>query len=105
MQPRFKAINTIARSLRFPKGANPGDIKTNVKYGRFDFELWTKPRNGSWSRVNLDTGSLPQILPPGNSEPTSSPPVGRTRLPADSNKRGANSPLENENKTKLVKIL
>ena len=113
-QPRFRAFNEHARALRTAPGLSPGDVKTKVIYGLNDFVLLTKPRNGRWSSLFLNTENFPPLLPPpGPAQTTDSPPPGRprgspspatpsrgrgsppTNPPKNTNKRGASSPLEN----------
>ena len=54
-QPRFRAFNEHARALRTAPGLSPGDVKTKVIYGLNDFVLLTKPRNGRWLSLFLNT--------------------------------------------------
>ena len=101
-QQRFQAFNTEAFMLRNAPGLHPGDVRTRVKYGSYDFHLLSKPRDGCWSRVNLDTSNFPPLHEPGSSSSQSpSPPPGRPRdsPPPSRPKRGASSPLESENKS------
>ena len=101
-QQRFQAFNTEAFMLRNAPGLHPGDVRTRVKYGSHDFHLLSKPRDGRWSRVNLDTSNFPPLHEPGSSSSQSpSPPPGRPRdsPPPSRPKRGASSPLESENKS------
>ena len=107
-QPRFQALNAYAKTLRTAPGLNSGDLKTKVRYGRADFILQTKPRNGRWSEVQVLSKNIPPLFPPGATDQTgSSPPPGRLRgspspptgrpgasPPSYQNKRGAGSPLE-----------
>ena len=123
-QPRFHAFNTEAQKIRKAPGLGPGDIKTKVRYGVQDFQLFTKPRNGRWTLARLDTSMFPPLQspssqssaspPPGRprdappspprpaSLSTASPPPGRPRDAPHSlsrSKRGATSPLENGKKS------
>ena len=101
-QQRFQAFNTEAFMLRTAPGLHPGDVRTKVTYGSHDFHLLSKPRDGRWSRVNLNTSHFPPLHAPGpSSSQASSPPPGRPRdSPSPTRpKRGASSPLENENKS------
>ena len=106
-QSRFQALNIYAKSIRTASGLNPGDIKTRIKYGKTDFILLTKPRNGRWTEAQLWPDNFPPLQPPGQPEQSgASPPPGRLRgspsppgnkrgsPPPPGNKRGAPSPLE-----------
>ena len=98
-QPRFQAFNAYAKSVRTAPGLNPGDIKTKIKYGKTDFTLLTKSKNGRWTEDKTVPLSFPPFLPSSASVSSEeSPPPGRSRgspspLPP-SKKRGAPSPLE-----------
>ena len=97
-QSRFQALNTYAKSIRTAPGLEPGDVKTKIKYGKTDFILQSKPRNGRWGDVKIRPDTFPPLLPPGApSQSDASPPTGRSRgspPPPPSHKRGAASPLE-----------
>ena len=102
--------------LRGAPGLLPGDIKTKVIYGRSDFILLTKPRNGKWTSANIETSTFPPFQPLlGPAPVSSSPPPGRPRgsphsppanpaqpstgasqspPPSEPSKRAASSPLE-----------
>lgn len=104
-QSRFQALNSYAKTIRAAPGLSSGDIKTKIKYGKSDFLLLSKPRNGRWTEVNISTLNLSPLLPSGARTSVSSvtsPPAGRDRdspsPPPPSNKRGAQSPLERASK-------
>ena len=102
-QPRFQALNAYAKSVRAALGTSPGDIKTKIKYGKTDFVLLTKSRNGRWTEDKTVPPSFPPLLPSGASvRSEASPPPGRSRgspsPPNPSKKRGAPSPLERMSK-------
>ena len=79
-QPRFRAFNEQARTIRTAPGLSPGEVKTKVKYGFNDFVLLSKPRNGHWTPVRLETENFPPLLPPpGPAQFSGSPPPGRPR--------------------------
>ena len=101
-QSRFQALNKVAMEIRTASGLCPGDVKTKVRYGADDFQLFSKTRNGRWSQVQLDMSKLPPLFPP-SSKTSSSPPPGRPRevSPARA-KRGASSPLESDNKSHKI---
>ena len=114
-QERFRAFNEHARMLRAGPGLIPGDIKTKVIYGRSDFILLTKPRNGRWTQSVVESSTFPPLQaslgpapdssspPPGRprgspppSEQPAQPPIEATQSPPPSSlsKRAASSPLE-----------
>ena len=102
-QPRFQALNAYAKTVRTAPGSNPGDIKTKIRYGKADFVLLTKSKNGRWTEVKTLPPSLPPLLSSSVSVSSdASPPPGRSRgspsPPPPNKKRGAPSPLERMSK-------
>ena len=101
-QQRFQALNKVAMEIRTAPGLSPGDVKTKVRYGINDFQLFSKTRKGRWTQVQLDMSKLPPLFPPSSTS-SSSPPPGRPRDHSQAReKRGASSPLEGGNKSHRI---
>ena len=101
-QSRFQALNAYAKSIRSAPGLAPGDVKTKIRYGRTDFILQTKTKNGRWIDTQIQPNTFPPLLPPGSpAQSAASPPPGRLRgsPPPPGQKRGAASPLERMTKS------
>ena len=101
-QSRFQALNAYAKSIRSAPGLAPGDVKTKIRYGRTDFILQTKTKNGRWIDAQIQPNTFPPLLPPGSpAQSAASPPPGRLRgsPPPPGQKRGAASPLERMTKS------
>ena len=60
-QPRFRALNKIAKSIREAPGMKKGDEKTKIIYGTCDIQLLSRTQSGRWTPVQIDLSSLPPI--------------------------------------------